>query len=169
MSDFAAQLDDPVDRRLVDLRRTMANDLAATLDLETRLREAMIPARHADFVADLRDVLDVEAELSAIAPATPDGSSEADPDEALLIPDSTGRAVVANLALVVDEDVLRRARLRALRQGTSVDALVREYLVRVAGESEARRGMDEFFASVTGAGGGSGGRTWTRDELHDRA
>lgn len=76
---------------------------------------------------------------------------------------------MANLTLVVDEDVLRRARVRALQQGTSVNALVRAYLARVAGESEARRGMDEFFASVTGAGAGSGGRSWTRDELHDRS
>lgn len=75
---------------------------------------------------------------------------------------------MANLTLVVDEDVLRRARVRALQQGTSVNALVRAYLARVAGESEASQGMDEFFTAVTGAGAGSGGRTWTRDELHDR-
>lgn len=74
---------------------------------------------------------------------------------------------MANLTLVVDEDVLRRARVRALQQGTSVNALVRAYLARVAGESEARQGMDEFFTTVAGAG--SGGRTWTRDELHDRS
>jgi hypothetical protein len=70
--------------------------------------------------------------------------------------------------LVVDEDVLRRARVRALQQGTSVNALVRAYLARVAGESEAALGVAEFFAAVSGAGAGSGGRTWTRDELHDR-
>ena len=32
---------------------------------------------------------------------------------------------MANLTLVIDEDVLRRARVRALQQGTSVNALVR--------------------------------------------
>ncbi|MDQ2879732.1 MAG: DUF6364 family protein [Actinomycetota bacterium] len=76
---------------------------------------------------------------------------------------------MANLTLVVDEDVLRRARIRALQQGTSVNALVRAYLAGVAGESEASQGMDEFFTAITGAGAGSGGRTWTRDELHDRS
>ncbi len=75
---------------------------------------------------------------------------------------------MANLTLVVDEDVLQRARVRALQQGTSVNALVRAYLARVAGESEASQGMDEFFTAVTGAGAGSGGRAWTRDELYDR-
>lgn len=76
---------------------------------------------------------------------------------------------MANLTLVVDEDVLRRARVRALQQGTSVNALVRAYLARVAGESEARQGIEEFLTTVAGAGAGSGGRTWTRDELHDRS
>ena len=76
---------------------------------------------------------------------------------------------MANLTLVIDEDVLRRARVRALEQGTSVNALVRAYLARIAGTSEASQGMNEFFAAVEGAGVESGGRTWTRDELHDRS
>lgn len=76
---------------------------------------------------------------------------------------------MANLTLVVDEDVLRRARVRALQQGTSVNALVRAYLARMAGESEAAQGIAEFFTAVGGAGAGSSGRTWTRDELHDRS
>jgi plasmid stability protein len=72
------------------------------------------------------------------------------------------------LTLVVDEDVLRHARVRAVQQGTSVNALVRAYLTRIAGASEASQGMNEFFAAVEGTGAGSGGRTWTRDDLHDR-
>ncbi|MGQ0774517.1 MAG: hypothetical protein ACT4NY_08890 [Pseudonocardiales bacterium] len=75
MSDPTSQPDDAVDRWLADQRRAVADDLAATLDLEAGLREAMIPARHADLVADLRDVLDVEAGLSAIVSATPADSA----------------------------------------------------------------------------------------------
>lgn len=75
---------------------------------------------------------------------------------------------MANLTLVIDEDVLRRARVRALQQGTSVNALVRTYLARIAGESEAKQGMDEFFTAVTDAGASRGGRAWTRDELPKR-
>jgi len=70
---------------------------------------------------------------------------------------------------VVDEDVLRRARVRALEQGTSVNALVRDYLARLVGISEAGQGITEFFAAVEGAGAESGGRDWTRDDLHDRS
>ena len=35
---------------------------------------------------------------------------------------------MANLTLAVDDQLLRQARLRALEQGTSVNALLRDYL-----------------------------------------
>jgi hypothetical protein len=77
---------------------------------------------------------------------------------------------MTNLTLVVDDQVLRRARIRAMEQGTSVNALVRAYIARLAGESEAAEGVAEFLRIVSGAGAGSGsrGRSWSRDELHDR-
>ncbi|MGH3866771.1 MAG: TIR domain-containing protein, partial [Pseudonocardiaceae bacterium] len=78
MSDFASLPEEALDRWLADQYRALVTDLTTALDLEAGLREAMIPARHADLVADLRDVLDVEAGLSAIVPATPDPALEAD-------------------------------------------------------------------------------------------
>lgn len=77
---------------------------------------------------------------------------------------------MTNLTLAVDEDTLRRARIRAMQQGTSVNALIRDYLARLAGESAAAHGVEEFLAAVEGAGASSGeaGRTWTRDELYER-
>jgi plasmid stability protein len=77
---------------------------------------------------------------------------------------------MTNLTLTVDEEVLRRARIRALELGTSVNALVREYLRQLAGRSTAPEGISEFFSATKGAGAGSGpeGRTWSRDELYDR-
>jgi len=77
---------------------------------------------------------------------------------------------MTNLTLTVDEEILRRARIRALERGTSVNALVRDYLERIAGQSPAAEGVAEFLAAVEGAGArsGSGGRTWTRDQIHDR-
>lgn len=77
---------------------------------------------------------------------------------------------MTNLTLTVDEETLRRARIRALELGTSVNALVREYLGRLAGRSAAAEGIAEFFAATQGAGAGSGpeGRTWTRNAIYDR-
>lgn len=77
---------------------------------------------------------------------------------------------MTNLTLTIDDDILRRARIRALELGTSVNALVREYLGQVAGRSTAAEGIAEFLDATRGSGAGSGGegRTWTRDDLYDR-
>lgn len=77
---------------------------------------------------------------------------------------------MANLTLSIDESVLRRARIRALEQGTTVNALVRDYLERVAGEDPAREATRNFLALAKRSKAGSGpkGRTWTRDDLYDR-
>lgn len=77
---------------------------------------------------------------------------------------------MTNLTLTIDDDILRRARIRALELGTSVNALVRDYLGQVAGRSTAAEGIAEFLDATRGAGAGSGseGRAWTRDDLYDR-
>jgi hypothetical protein len=78
---------------------------------------------------------------------------------------------VANLTVVIDDDVLRRARRRALDQGTSVNAIVRAHLEAYADEdAEKAAAMRRFLelSRSTRAGSGPGGRTWTRDELYDR-
>ena len=77
---------------------------------------------------------------------------------------------MANLTLTIEDGVLRRARLRALEQGTSVNALVRDYLGAFAGESDAREGVRSFLALTEAGSAGSGeeGRTWTRDDAHER-
>jgi plasmid stability protein len=77
---------------------------------------------------------------------------------------------MTNLTLTVDEDILRRARIRALELGTSVNALVRDYLGQLAGRSTAAEGIAEFLDATRNSGAGSGGegRTWTRDDIHDR-
>jgi plasmid stability protein len=78
---------------------------------------------------------------------------------------------MANLTLTIDEEVLKRARIRALEQGTSVNAVVREYLASYAGEHPGTGAVQTFVARArdADAGSGAGGRTWTREELHDRA
>jgi plasmid stability protein len=77
---------------------------------------------------------------------------------------------MTNLTLTVDEDILRRARIRALELGTSVNALVRDYLGQLAGRSTAAEGIVEFLDATRNSGAGSGGegRTWTRDDIYDR-
>jgi hypothetical protein len=75
---------------------------------------------------------------------------------------------MANLTLAVDDAVLRRARQRALAEGTSVNAQVRSFLQRYA---DSATGFEGFLALSEGLGArsGPGGRAWTREGLHDRA
>lgn len=75
----------------------------------------------------------------------------------------------ANLTLAIEDELLRQARIRALEQGTSVNAVVREYLEHYVGRS-ARAGAAGFLAIAlrTRASSGAAGRSWSRDELHDR-
>lgn len=77
---------------------------------------------------------------------------------------------VPNLTLSIDEELLRRARVRAAKENTSVNAVVRDYLATYVGARQmvgARRRFVELSRSSS-SGSGSGGRSWTRGELHDR-
>ena len=76
---------------------------------------------------------------------------------------------MSNLTITVDDDVLKRARMRALENGVSVNAVLREFLEAYAG---VRRTSHEAVADLLQLSqrGGSrrGGHSWTRDELHER-
>ena len=77
---------------------------------------------------------------------------------------------MANLTITIDGDVLQRARVRALEQGTSVNALLRDYLNVFALENPQVAAIDAVLEIAATCSGGSGpnGRTWTRDELYER-
>lgn len=77
---------------------------------------------------------------------------------------------MANLTITIDDHVLKRARMRALERGTSVNAVVGEYLVQFAGAGPTAAALAGFLelAGAVDAGSGGRGRTWTRDDLYDR-
>ncbi len=73
-----------------------------------------------------------------------------------------------NLTLQLDEDVIRRARIVAAKRGTSVSALVAVDLTRLV-EEDARYESAHARAEVLMRGAvRRGGRSWRRDEIHDR-
>jgi plasmid stability protein len=78
---------------------------------------------------------------------------------------------VANLTIVVDDETLQKARVRAVRQRTSVNAVLRDYLEAFAGGEDAATGLANFLTLAASASTEirpSQGRTWTREELHER-
>jgi plasmid stability protein len=59
---------------------------------------------------------------------------------------------MTNLTITVDEGVLRRARMRALEQGTSVNAVLRDYLVVYsAAEDERAKAIEAILALSSSA------------------
>ena len=77
----------------------------------------------------------------------------------------------ANLTITIDDRLLKQARRRALEDGTSVNALLRTYLERYAGVGGMAEALDGFarLARMSDATSGADGRTWNRDEIHDRS
>ncbi len=74
-----------------------------------------------------------------------------------------------NLTITIDDELLRRARIRALSQGTSVNAVLRDFLTSYAGsdvETSARARLAHLARTST-ASSGPGGRTWTRESLYE--
>ena len=77
---------------------------------------------------------------------------------------------MANLTIAVDEGTLKRARMRALEEDTSVNAVLREYLEEYAGRRRsqleaARRILED--ARRGGAGSGPEGRVWKREDMYE--
>lgn len=79
---------------------------------------------------------------------------------------------MASLTVSVDGEVLKRARIRALKENTSVNAVLGEYLKGYARLEEVRRdrlaALDRLLKVADRHPVDRGGRQWSRDELHDR-
>lgn len=76
---------------------------------------------------------------------------------------------MANLTLAIDDELLRRARIKALEEGTSVNALVRQRLEDYVAAPTPEAALADFLARARQSTASSGprGRTWTRDDLYE--
>jgi plasmid stability protein len=76
---------------------------------------------------------------------------------------------MANVTLALDDALLRKARVKAVHERTSVNAVVREFLAAWVRDDEERGALVERARqALEGAEYRSGGVTWSRDELHER-
>jgi hypothetical protein len=74
---------------------------------------------------------------------------------------------MANLTITIDAQLLKRARLRALREGTSVNRLLRERLESYLGDDERRRkALRDLLRLSRSARSGSGGRRVLRADVY---
>ncbi len=74
-----------------------------------------------------------------------------------------------NITLAVDEKVLRRVRKYAVEHDTTVNALVREALQRIADRAASQQqGWDDLFRLADQAKAEVGPITWKREDLYER-
>lgn len=80
-----------------------------------------------------------------------------------------------NITLKIDDDTYRKARVRAAQQGTSLSALVRDFLIGQAGEEDGRdarrvAALDELYRLTEERGdrlrGKSPMQPLTREEIY---
>ncbi len=76
---------------------------------------------------------------------------------------------MANVTLAIADDLLQKARVKAVHENTSVNAVLRDFLAKwVRDDSERARLAESVAAHLAGEPYRSGAATWSRDELHAR-
>ncbi len=78
-------------------------------------------------------------------------------------------SIMKNITVSVHEDVIRAVRLYAAARNSTVEALVRKFLIELANRKgrtrKARRRIVELSERSTAR---IGSRAWTREDLHER-
>jgi plasmid stability protein len=74
-----------------------------------------------------------------------------------------------NLTITIDNETLKKARIRALEQGTSVNALLRDFLEAYSGvRVEQKNAVKNIIAFSRSSSSRRGNSRWTRESLHER-
>lgn len=76
---------------------------------------------------------------------------------------------MTNLTISIDEKVLKEARMRALDEGVSVNALLCEYLEKYTGlDQQYRQVTNELLNIAKQSTAKSGKKRWSREDLYER-
>lgn len=74
-----------------------------------------------------------------------------------------------NITLSADRDLIKKGREYARAHDTSLNQLVRDYLLRLTGGSDAETAADEFVhIAKTMPGQSDNGYSFSRDAIYDR-
>ena len=76
--------------------------------------------------------------------------------------------VSVNVTLSIDEAVIKRARKKAEKLGTSVNQLIRDYLEEFSGSTDREADAAEIEKLSRSSRGDSRGWKFDREELHKR-
>ncbi len=75
-----------------------------------------------------------------------------------------------NVTIVLDRELVKRARKIAIDRDTTLNGLIRDYLADLVRQEELRREViaSELERIVSLSPAVVGARTWSRDQLHER-
>ena len=76
--------------------------------------------------------------------------------------------LLANLTLAIDDELLQRARQQAVKEKTSVNALIRNHLSHYVDSRSRRLAALSAFESVASTVNSASDANWSRDSLHER-
>ena len=76
---------------------------------------------------------------------------------------------MSNLTITTDDEILKTARMRALAEGTSVNAVLRDFLAVYAGMKQDHvQALERIMKLSKDTQSRRGKQQWDRDSLHDR-
>jgi len=76
---------------------------------------------------------------------------------------------MTNLTISIDEAVVRQARVRAIQEGTSVSAKVRDFLAAYAQGGQAQQSAAQaFIDAARSSRANTTGQPWRRADAHER-
>jgi len=74
-----------------------------------------------------------------------------------------------NITLAIDDNLVRDARQVARAMGKSLNQVIREHLEHLTDRDRAERDLRELERLSMESGGHSGGRRFSREEIHERS
>jgi plasmid stability protein len=78
--------------------------------------------------------------------------------------------LMSNLTISIDDSLIRKARVRAIQEGTSVSARIREFLtVYAEGGDRQQAAAQNFVAAARRSKANRDGATWGRADAYERA
>jgi hypothetical protein len=76
---------------------------------------------------------------------------------------------MTNLTLVIDEEDLKQARILALQQGSSLNAVIRDFIKDYIGRANRYHDVTQrILQKAESSPFSSQGRKWARDDLYER-
>lgn len=75
---------------------------------------------------------------------------------------------MTNLTISLDEGIIRNARLRAIHEGTSVSAKIREFLANYAQEAARPAPGQAFLDAAAASEANRDAASWSRADAYDR-